>query len=528
MSAAPQDRSSDAAQAPANHSETNSDSESNAPRNAESPPDEGGSTPTAKPAAAPAPASESPPAIPSDMSREMDREMEKAMQGEDASAPTPTPGANGGPSTDASPGAPDTSSSPAPVTDPGARRPAIRGPRVVQAGREHRSGRVVSVGPSDIFIEFGPKELGVAQRTQWPDDELPKVDETVQVVVDRFEPNEQIYICSRPGAVQKAQWELLEPGQIVEARVTGVNKGGLELEVANHRAFMPAGRVDVRHIEDLSVFVGEKLKCRVAKVDRSGRGNIVLSRRELIAAEMKELKEQLKGKLKEGQTVEGVVRKIMPFGAFVDIGGVDGLVHISDLSHDRVHNVEKVVKEGDTVTVKILKLEWEKDRISLGMKQAQPDPFATAAEEVAAGAEITGRVTKLLEFGVFVELSPGVEGLIHISELAWRRVGQASEIVQVDEVITVKVLEVDPDRRRISLSLKQMTQAPAPKGGGRKGRGEESRSEEEIRKETPAQRRMREQFQAKQKAKGEQGLKSGLGEVEGVGLEGLASQIKLG
>ncbi len=456
----------------------------------------------------------------SHLSAEMEREIDRAMR---AATDPHAAGSSGDARSEAAAGA---------ATLPGP-KPAIRGPRVVQAGREHRHGRVVSVGPEDLFLEFGPKELGVAPRKQWPDEQLPKVGEDLEVVVDRFEASEQLYMCSRPGAVQKAAWEMLEPGQVVEARVTGVNKGGLELEIANHRAFMPAGRVDVRHIPDLSVFVGEKLTCRITQVDRSGRGNILLSRKELIAAELKDKKAKLRESLAEGQEIDGVVRKIMPFGAFVDIGGVDGLVHISDISHDRINRVEDALKEGETVKVRILKLDWDKDRISLGIKQAQPDPFSTAAADITAGAEISGRVTKLMEFGAFVELAPGVEGLIHISELSWRRVGKAGDVVKPDQVITVKVLEVDADRRRIGLSLKQMTEQPAapsdgPGGGRGKGRrGEQGRSVEEIRQETPAQRRAREKFQAEQRAKGEKGLKSGLGDVGGIGL-GEIGTLKLG
>lgn len=378
--------------------------------------------------------------------------------------------------------------------------PAIRGPRVVRAGREHRKGAVVSVGPTDVFIEFGPKELGVVSRAAYGENPVPAVGETIEVVVDRFESNEQLFICSPPGAVQKAEWENLEQGQVVEARVTGVNKGGLELEVAHHRAFMPASQVDVHRIEDLSVFVGEKITCKVQRVDRSGRGNIVLSRRDVLAEERAKNAAKMREELKEGDTREGVVRKVMPFGAFVDLGGVDGLVHVSDMSHDRVADPSRVVKEGQKVTVKVLKVDWDKDRISLGMKQTQDDPFMKAAEALAKGQDVSGRVTKLLEFGAFVEVAPGVEGLVHISEMAWKRIGRVDEVVKKDQVVTVKVLEIDPDKRRVSLSIKQTIEppaAPAPKGRGR-GKGDaDDRSPEEILKETPALRRMREEFKKK-------------------------------
>lgn len=385
-------------------------------------------------------------------------------------------------------------------------RPAIRGPRVVEAGREHRKGTVVSVGPTDIFIEFGPKELGFAPRLAWKDDELPKVGEPLEVVVDRYDRNERVFICSRPGAVQKAEWELLEPGQVVEARVTGVNKGGLELEVAGHQAFMPAGQVAFERIEDLSVFVGEKLTCEVERVDRRGKGNIVLSRRKVLAEERKKQADKLKESLAEGQVLEGTVRKIMPFGAFVDLGGVDGLVHISDMTHDRVAYGEKAVgryvKEGQRVRVQVLKLDWEGGRISLGMKQLMDDPFRTAASDIAEGAEVTGKVTSTTDYGAFVQIADGVEGLVHISELAWRRVQTVEEVVKKDEVVRCKVLKIDPDSRRISLSIKALQDPPAQKT--RKAKEDRGPSVEEIMKESPALRRLKEKF-------GKQPFKGGLG-----------------
>lgn len=393
---------------------------------------------------------------------------------------------------------------------PGA-KPAIRGPRVIEAGRERRPGAVVSVGPTDIFIEFGPKELGVAPRAQWPDDALPIVGETLEVVIDRFEPNESLFICSKPGSVQKADWELLEPGQTVEARVTAANKGGLTLEIAKHDAFMPASLIDTHHIEDLSVFVGEKVACRVERIDRSGRGKIVLNRRAVLAEQRKEQEKQLRETLSVGQTVTGKVRKIMPFGAFVDLGGVDGLVHVSDLSHSRVEKVEDVVKEGDELTLQILKLDWDKGRISLGLKQTQPDPFEAAAEQFPPETIAPGKVTRITNFGAFIELAPGVEGLVHISELDWGRVRRVEDAVRVGQTVKVKVITFDPSKQRVSLSVKQTTKAPAGAAG------ETARSEEEIRKETPKVRRMREEFKRRQSEEQARGLKGG-GFGDGLGL----------
>jgi len=403
----------------------------------------------------------------------------------------------------------------------------VRGPRVVESGREFREGTVVSVGPEDIFVEFGPKSLGVVPRIQYREKdgtdspELPKPGDTLKVAVDRYEAKESLYICSRPGVVQKAEWELLQPGQIVDAKCTGSNKGGLEMEVANHRAFIPASHVDTRRIEDLSIFHGEKMACKVIKVDRSGRGNITLSRREVLAEEQKKAAEELKSKLQEGQTVEGVVKSIMPFGAFVDIGGVDGLVHISDLTHERARKVEDHVKEGETVRVQILKLDWEKGRHSLGMKQLQDDPFDVGLSEMKEGDVVQGRITKLLDFGAFAEIAPGVEGLVHISELDWKRIAKVSDAVQPNQIVPMKILKIDGDQRKISLSVKQAQDRPAGMGGGGRGgkggrgRGErDERSPEDILKDTPELRRLRE------KAKKQHGkdLKAGLGDGLGMGL----------
>lgn len=397
----------------------------------------------------------------------------------------------------------------------------IRGPREVKGGREHRSGVVVSVGATDVFVEFGPKELGVVDIMQFKE-EKPNPGDQLEVVVQRYDAAESLYICVLPGAVQKADWEMLQVGQVVQARVSGTNKGGLELEVASHRAFMPASQVDIQHIADLGVYVGEQITCTIQKIDRRGAGNIVCSRREIIMKERETAMESLKGALKIGDTIEGTVRKIMDFGAFVDLGGVDGLVHINDLTHERVNhgakNIEKFLSEGQKVSVQILKLDWDENRIGLGMKQLQADPFSAVASEVVEGAEITGKVTKIMDFGAFVEVAPGVEGLVHISELDWKRVNAVSDVIQEGEVVQVKVLSVNSEDHKISLSMKQLKDRPQQSGGGggggRGGRG--GREEAAVREETPELRRMREQ--AKKQNKGGSKKGGGLGDAGGMGM----------
>jgi ribosomal protein S1 len=273
---------------------------------------------------------------------------------------------------------------------------------------------------------------------------------------------------------------------------------------------MPASQVSIERIPDLAVLIGERIKCKVVRVERGGRGNIVLSRREILDEERKEQAAKLRTTLVEGQTIEGTVRKVMPFGAFVDIGGIDGLIHVGDLSYDRPgfgeKYIEKFAKEGQRLTVRILKIEEENNRISLGLKQVQGDPFASVLEKLVEGGEMTGKVTKLAEFGAFIELSGGVEGLVHISELDHKRVAKVEDVVKPDEIVRVKVLKIDNQNRRISLSLKALKPLPeiaigsggaggaGGPGGGKGGKGGklQGRSEEEIRKETPALRRLRE------------------------------------
>jgi len=428
------------------------------------------------------------------LSAEVEAEIEKAMQSLEAESAAAAGGA-------AHPG-------------------KIRGPRVVEAGRERRHGYVVSVGPTDIFLEFGPKELGVVPRAQWgEEEELPKEGDEVEVVVVKYESAESIFVCARPGAVTKADWELLEPGQTVEARVVGTNKGGLELEVAGHRAFMPASHVALDRIEDLRVFQGEKLTCRVQRVDRRGSGNIVLSRRDVLREERERRREEMKDKLKPGVVMEGTVRKIMPFGAFVDLGGVDGLVHLSELSHDRVgfgeQAVGKYVKEGEVVRVQVLDVNLDDNRISLSMKALSDDPFEEAISEVVEGGEVTGAVKNVAEFGAFVQIAPGIEGLVHISELAHRRVEKVEDVVKPGDEVQAKVLKIDRDKRKISLSLKALQEAPQRPGGGRGGRRDEQFTPEPV-KETPAMRRLREQAKQREKTKG--GLGGGGGIDLGKGL----------
>jgi ribosomal protein S1 len=259
-------------------------------------------------------------------------------------------------------------------------------------------------------------------------------------------------VLARKGAVQHGAWETLSAGDTVEATVTGVNKGGLELKVGTSRAFMPAGQVDTKFHADLSVFLNQRLQVRVMKVDREDR-NILLSRRAVIEEEEAKKAETVWEELAVGQVREGTVRSVQPYGAFIDVGGVDGLLHVSAMSHQRVVDPSKFVKEGDKLQVMVIGLDKEKKKVSLSLKQLTKDPWDSVTTDFPVGGVVEGTVRKVVDFGAFVEIAPGVEGLVHVSQLAMRRVNKPSDVVKDGDKVKAKVLGVDLEKRRISLSM---------------------------------------------------------------------------
>jgi len=323
-----------------------------------------------------------------------------------------------------------------------------------------RRGKVIAITGADIFVDLGGRSQGVITADQFPPDERPGVGDTVELMIDHYDESEGLLILTRKGAAQKAAWATLAKGDVVEARVTGTNKGGLECDLSGIRAFMPASQIDMIHVPDISTFLGEKLTCRIIELDRRDK-NIVLSRRELLEAEAREAREKTLAEIAEGQVRPGRVKTIMPYGAFVDIGGIDGLLHVSDMSYGRVADPAEVVKAGQQVQVMVLKIEKGGKRISLGMKQLQANPWDGAAEKYPAGSSATGRVVSLQKFGAFIAVEPGVEALLPISEITWkRRINHPSEVLSVGGQVEVSVLEVDVARQRMSVSLKAFEADP--------------------------------------------------------------------
>ena len=321
---------------------------------------------------------------------------------------------------------------------------------------EMRRGRIAAIRGEDVFVDLAGeagKLQGVVPLHQF--DRPPRLGSIMEFVVDRIDEGQGLVYLSREGAVSRATWEQLQRGAVVEARVVAANKGGLELEmVGGIRAFMPASQVDLHHVGELEPLIGEKYEATVQEIDRKSK-KVLLSRRHLLQQRRDEAKGKLLAELEAGQVRDGTVSSVVDFGAFVDLGGVDGLVHVSDLSYTHVDRPADVVKVGQTVRVKVLKIDADKDRISLGLKQVEPDPWENIDQRLKVGEQISGRVLRTASFGAFVEVEPGVEGLLPMSELSWKRIGKAEDIVQAGQVVHVQIISLDPAKRRMSLSLKQ-------------------------------------------------------------------------
>ncbi len=339
-------------------------------------------------------------------------------------------------------------------------------------------GTVVQVAADHLLVDVGQKSEGVVslgEMSLWPGQSPADVfsaGQTLRVVVLGVDENEGQIRLSQRRFREREAWRRLEAahraGEEVEGRVREVVKGGLVLDLGL-RAFMPASQVDNGHVPDLSVYLGETLRAKVIELDRANR-RVILSRRRLLESDLQQRREALWAELEPGQVRRGVVKSVTDFGVFVDLGGLDGLVHVSELSWRRVRHPSEVVRPGDEVEVKILGLDREAGRISLGMKQVRPDPWEGVEERYQVGETFDGRVVRLVPFGAFVELEPGVEGLVHVSELAERRVSDPAEVVQEGDQVRVRVLKISEEDRRISLSMRP------PRGGERPGRSGEPRS----------------------------------------------------
>ena len=318
---------------------------------------------------------------------------------------------------------------------------------------------VMGINKDDIFVELPDKRSGLVSAEEFEDLPLPEEGQSIELQIRGYDRKDDLVLLSRQGAAVQAAWDTLAEGQVLEGRVTGSNKGGLEIDVNGIDAFMPISQIELFRVEDIFGYVGEKFRCQVIEVDKSNR-NVVVSRKALLKEEAAEASKELLENLVEGQVVPGVVKTIKEYGAFVDIGGTDGLLHISDMSHTRVNKPEDVVKVGQQLEVQVLKIDRESGKISLGLKQILADPWDEVAAKYAPDELVTGRITRLVDFGAFVELSPGVEGLIPIGEMSFSRINHPSEVVKEGDTTQVRIISIEMDRKRISLSLKRIGDDP--------------------------------------------------------------------
>jgi small subunit ribosomal protein S1 len=324
------------------------------------------------------------------------------------------------------------------------------------------TGTVVKIEHDEVLLDIGFKSEGVIParelsiRKDVNPEDVVSLGDTIEALVLQKEDKEGRLILSKKRAEYERAWNRVEEkfnaGENVEGEVIEVVKGGLILDIGL-RGFLPASLVDLRRVKDLNAYLGTRIEARVIEMDRN-RNNVVLSRRVVLEEARKAERSEILSKLKPGMRLRGTVSSIVDFGAFVDLGGIDGLIHISELSWNHVNHPSEVVKVGQEVEVQVLDVDLNRERISLGLKQTTEDPWRTLVKKYPVGAIVEGTVTKLVTFGVFVDLGDGVEGLVHISEMAKQHVDQPSQVCSVGDKVQVKVMEIDLDRRRISLSMK--------------------------------------------------------------------------
>jgi small subunit ribosomal protein S1 len=319
-------------------------------------------------------------------------------------------------------------------------------------------GRVAGRAGDDVIVDVGLKSEGLIHKSEFDDLEALQPGEEIEVLLEEFDDGSGVIKLSKRKADRIRGWErVLESkseGDIVEGRGMRKIKGGILVDIGVP-VFLPASQIDVRRPGDVSEFIGRTIRAEILKIDEERR-NIVISRRRVLERERNEAKDKILGSLEEGQFVTGVVTNIADFGAFIDLGGIDGLLHITDMSWGRVSHPSEVCKPGDELEVKVLRIDLEKEKIALGLKQKEPSPWDDIEQRFPISNRITGKVVSLVSYGAFIELQEGIEGLVHVSEMSWtRRINHPNEIVSVGDEIEVVVLDINRDKQEISLGLKQ-------------------------------------------------------------------------
>lgn len=328
------------------------------------------------------------------------------------------------------------------------------------------TGRIISIDKDHVLVDIGYKSEGQIRLSEFKDERgniTAELGDKVEVMVEWWDDEEERVVLSKEKALNIKTWDAIKKSYDEDGTVKGVIsnrvKGGFSVDIGV-QAFLPGSQADLRPIRNLDELVGKTFEFKILKYNRK-RSNIVLSRRSLLEKEREDKRSTTLTSIHEGKVVDGIVKNITDYGVFIDLGGVDGLLHITDISWGRVKHPSELFSVGDTIPVKILSFDLEKERVSLGMKQLAADPWSIAAEKYAVGSKVTGVVVSLTDYGAFVELEEGVEGLIHVSEMSWtRKVRHPSKVVSVAEEIEAVVLDIKPESRRISLGMKQVVPNP--------------------------------------------------------------------
>ncbi|MBT8342791.1 MAG: 30S ribosomal protein S1 [Desulfatitalea sp.] len=328
------------------------------------------------------------------------------------------------------------------------------------------TGRVISVDKDHVLVDIGYKSEGQIRINEFRDEQGQinvQTDDKVEVMVEWWDDENEVVVLSKEKAEKVKVWEEIKKAYEADEPIEGVIasrvKGGFSVDIGVN-AFLPGSQADLRPVRNLDEMVGKTYKFKILKFNRK-RSNIVLSRRVILETERESKRTATLASIHEGKVIEGTIKNITEYGVFVDLGGVDGLLHITDISWGRVKHPSELFSVGDEISVKILNLDLERERVSLGMKQLTPDPWTTAAEKYAIGSRVAGRVVSLTDYGAFVELEEGIEGLIHVSEMSWtRKVRHPNKVVSVGEAVEALVLDIKPENRRISLGMKQAVPNP--------------------------------------------------------------------
>lgn len=316
----------------------------------------------------------------------------------------------------------------------------------------NKKGKVISIHGDDVFVDIGGRSQGVVPFETFAAE--PKVGDEIEVVIKGFDGANGCMLLALPGAAERTvDWSSVARGMIIEAKVTGTNKGGLSVEVNGIRGFLPISQLEMFRVDDTAPYVNQKIRCMITEVDPAEK-NLVVSRRALLEQERAEQQEKLWAELAEGQKRTAIVGNIKGFGAFVDLGGTDALLPTGEMAWQKVDDPAKFVSPGQRIEVKVIRLDKEKRKVTVSLRECMSSPWDEVENNFPVGTIVPGKVTRIMDFGAFIELAPGIEGLLHISEVATKRIFRVTDVVKVGDTAEVKIIKYDPETRRMSLSLK--------------------------------------------------------------------------